>query len=258
MIPRSKIDEVLFAARIEEVIGEFVVLKKAGRSFKGLSPFANEKTPSFVVSAEKQIFKDFSSGKGGNVISFLMEHEHFSYPEAIKWLAKKYSVEIEEEEISPEQKLAETERESLYIVTKFAEEYFVNEMQNSDEGKSIGLSYFKERGFHKETIDKFQLGYSPENWTSLYDAAKEKGYKEEFLEKAGLIKKSTKANQKYYDGYRGRVMFPIHNLSGRPIGFGGRILIEDKRLLNTSIVLNLLFIIRVQCYMVCISQKEKS
>lgn len=229
MISPAKIDEVLQAARIEEVIGEFVNLKKSGRSYKGLSPFVNEKTPSFMVSPEKQIFKDFSSGKGGNVLSFIMEHEHFTYPEAIKWLAKKYNIEVEEQQTSPEQKEAESERESLFIVTRYAEEYFSDQLNNTDEGKSIGLSYFKERGFHQETIEKFKLGYSPNEWSHFLDSATAKGYKSEFLLKAGLVKESSKGQDRLYDGYKGRVIFPIHNLSGRPIGFGGRTLLTDKK-----------------------------
>lgn len=229
MIPRSKIEEVLNVARIEEVIGEFVNLKKSGRSFKALSPFSNEKTPSFMVSPEKQIFKDFSSGKGGNVISFIMEHEHFSYPEAIRWLAKRYNIEIEEEEFTPEQKEQESERESLFIVTAFAEGFFHEQLHETDEGKSVGLSYFRERGFSEDTIEKFRLGYSPDSWDDFLTRSKEKGYKMEFLEKAGLVKKSSKGEGQFYDGYKGRVIFPIQNLSGRPIGFGGRILTNEKK-----------------------------
>ncbi|MGB0402900.1 MAG: DNA primase [Salibacteraceae bacterium] len=230
MIPRHKIDEILQTASIEEIIGEFVHLKKSGRQFKALSPFANEKTPSFYVVPEKQIFKDFSSGKGGNVVSFLMEHEHFTYPEALRFLAKKYNIELEEEERTEEQKLAEGERESLYIVTAFAEEYFQDQLNNTDEGKSVGLSYFKGRGFTDETIEKFGLGYSPDKWEAFASASKEKGYKTEYLEKSGLIKKSPKKDREFYDGYKGRVMFPIHNLSGRAIGFGARTLLTEKKI----------------------------
>jgi len=229
MIPRHKIDEILAATNIEEVIGEYVNLKRSGRQLRALSPFANEKTPSFYVVPEKQIFKDFSTGKGGNAVSFLMEHEHFTYPEALRFLAKKYNVELEEEKITPEQKEAENERESLYIVTQYAQEYFKTQLHDTDEGKSVGLSYFKQRGFTPETIETFSLGYSPNSWEAFTKESQESGYKKTFLEKTGLIKKSPKKEDHFYDGFKGRVMFPIHNLSGRPIGFGARILITDKK-----------------------------
>lgn len=229
MIPKHKIDEILQTASIEEIIGEFVNLKKSGRQLKALSPFANEKTPSFYVVPEKQIFKDFSTGKGGNVVSFLMEHEHFTYPEALRFLAKKYNIELEEQEQTEEQKQAESERESLYIVTAFAEEYFKEQLHNSDEGKSVGLSYFTSRGFTQDTIDSFNLGYSKDAWDNFVNAAKNKGYKQEFLLNTGLIKQSNKKENHYYDGFKGRVIFPIHNLSGRPIGFGARTLLKDKK-----------------------------
>jgi DNA primase len=229
MIPQHKIDEILTTASIEEVVGEFVNLKKSGRQLKALSPFSNEKTPSFYVVPEKQIFKDFSSGKGGNVVKFLMEHEHYTYPEALRYLAKKYNIELEEEEQTDEQKQAQNERESLYIVSAFAEEYFQDRLHNTDEGKSVGLSYFKSRGFSEETIEKFSLGYSPDQWEAFYEAALDKGYQVEYLEKTGLIKKSPKKDREFYDGFKGRVIFPIHNLSGRAIGFGGRTLLTDKK-----------------------------
>ena len=186
MISKTTIDAVFDAARVEEVIGDFVQLKKSGSNFKGLSPFTDERTPSFMVSPVKQIWKDFSSGKGGSVVSFLMEHEHFSYPEAIKYLAKKYGIEIEETEQTDEQKQQATERESLYLVSEFAREYFHKTLLKTEEGKAIGLSYFKERGFTDETIKKFDLGYSPDVWDAFTSEAIKKGYQLEFLEKTGL------------------------------------------------------------------------
>ncbi|MBT5976150.1 MAG: DNA primase, partial [Flavobacteriales bacterium] len=155
MIPPHKVDEILSAARIDEVIGEFVNLKKSGSSLKGLSPWTDEKSPSFMVSPAKGIFKDFSSGKGGNVVSFIMEHEHFTYPEALRWLAKRYSIEIEEEKPSPEMEEARNERESLYVINEFARDWFAEQMWESDEGQNVGLSYFKERGFTETIIKKF-------------------------------------------------------------------------------------------------------
>jgi DNA primase len=218
MISQSSIQNVLDAARVEEVIGDFVQLKKSGSNFKGLSPFTDERTPSFMVSPVKQIWKDFSSGKGGN--------EHFSYPEAIKYLAKKYNIEIEETEQTDEQKEAASERESMYLVNSFAQDFFVNQMMKTDEGRSVGLSYFKERGFNEDSIKTFKLGYSPEAWQALTDKAISKGYKLEFLEKTGL---TVVKDDKKFDRFRGRVIFPIHSLTGRVLGFGGRILSQDKK-----------------------------
>ena len=171
MIPRETIDKIFATADIVEVIGEFVHLKRAGSNYKGLSPFANEKTPSFMVSPAKGIFKDFSSGKGGNVVTFLMEHEHFNYPEALKWLASKYNIEIEEEEQTQEQKELSNEREKLFIIHQFAKNFFKEQLMDTDEGKSIGLSYFKHRGYQENTIEKFELGYSPEKSNSFAEAA---------------------------------------------------------------------------------------
>ncbi|QCE41660.1 DNA primase [Psychroserpens sp. NJDZ02] len=226
MISKSTIDQVYESSRLEEVIGDFVQLKKAGTNFKGLSPFSDERSPSFVVSPVKQIWKDFSSGKGGNVVAFLMEHEHFTYPEAIKYLAKKYNIEIEETEQSDEQKQEHDKRESLYLVSEFASKYFQNILHNTDQGKAIGLSYFKERGFTTETIKKFDLGYSLDQWSGFTDEALKKGYKLEFLEATGLtiVKES-----KRFDRFKGRVLFPIQSMSGRVLGFGGRILTNDKK-----------------------------
>lgn len=213
-------------ARVEEVIGDFVQLKKAGSNFKGLSPFSEERTPSFMVSPVKQIWKDFSTGKGGTVVSFLMEHEHFTYPEAIKYLAKKYNIEVEETVQSNEEKEAAGERESMYLVSEFANTYFQNTLHKTDAGKAIGLSYFKERGFTEETIKKFQLGYSTENWSGLTDAALKKGYLLKYLENTGL---TIVKEEKQFDRFKGRVMFPIHSMSGRVLGFGGRILAKNEK-----------------------------
>ncbi|MEX0996399.1 MAG: DNA primase [Flavobacteriaceae bacterium] len=226
MISRSTVDQVFETARVEEVIGDFVQLKKAGSNFKGLSPFTDERSPSFMVSPVKQIWKDFSSGKGGNVVAFLMEHEHFTYPEAIKFLANKYGIEIEETEQTNEEKEQANERESMYLVSEFAKDYFHNTLLKSEEGKAIGFSYFKERGFTEETIKKFQLGYSPNSWDAFTSEAIKKGYKLEFLEKTGL---TIVKEEKQFDRFKGRVMFPILSMSGRTLGFGGRILTNDKK-----------------------------
>ena len=212
--------------RVEEVIGDFVQLKRAGSNYKGLSPFSNERTPSFMVSPVKQIWKDFSSGKGGNAIAFLMEHEHFTYPEAIRYLAKKYHIEIEENEQSTEEKAQADERESLYIVSEYAQQYFQDTLFNTEAGKAIGMTYFKERGFTEETIQKFRLGFSPDEWTAFTDNALAKGYQLEFLEKTGL---TIVNSDRKFDRFKGRVMFPIHSMSGRVLGFGGRILTNDKK-----------------------------
>ncbi len=226
MINRTTIDQVFETARVEEVIGEFVHLKKAGSNFKGLSPFVDEKSPSFMVSPVKQIWKDFSSGKGGNVVSFLMEHEHYSYPEAIRYLAKKYNIEIEETEQTDEQKEQASARESMYLVSEYARDYFHNVLLNTAKGKAIGLSYFKERGFTDEIIKKFELGYALDEWSAFTDEALKNKYNLEFLEKTGLtIVKETKQ----FDRFKGRVLFPIHSMSGRVLGFGGRILKIDKK-----------------------------
>ena len=212
--------------RVEEVIGDFVQLKRAGSNYKGLSPFSNERTPSFMVSPVKQIWKDFSSGKGGNAIAFLMEHEHFTYPEAIRYLAKKYHIDIEETEQSTEEKAQADERESLYIVSEYAQQYFQDTLFNTEAGKAIGMTYFKERGFTEETIQKFRLGFSPDEWTAFTDTALAKGYQLEFLEKTGL---TIVNGDRKFDRFKGRVMFPIHSMSGRVLGFGGRILTNDKK-----------------------------
>ncbi|MDN3551682.1 DNA primase [Mucilaginibacter aquaedulcis] len=226
MIIKSTIDRIMEATDIVEVIGEFVQLKKRGANYVGLSPFANERTPSFTVSPAKGIFKDFSTGKGGSAVTFLMELEKFSYPEALKWLAKKYGIEVEETVDAPENREEEQRRESLMIVTGFASKFFHESLLDSDEGKNIGLSYFKERGFTNETIKKFELGYSPDQWEAFTGTAIREGYKEQFLVESGLSVK--RDNGALYDRYRGRVMFPIHSFTGRVIAFGGRTLKKDK------------------------------
>ena len=231
MISKSTIDQVYETARVEEVIGDFVQLKKSGTNYKGLSPFTDERTPSFIVSPVKQIWKDFSSGKGGNVVAFIMEHEHFSYPEAIKYLAKKYNIEIEETEQSNEQKEQANERESMFLVSEYAQKFYEKTLWNTEPGKAIGLSYFKERGFTDQTIKKFGLGYNPDQWEAFTKAALGEGYKLDYLEKTGLtiVKEQQGQERKTFDRFKGRVMFPIHSMSGRVLGFGGRILTNDKK-----------------------------
>ncbi|WP_316634295.1 DNA primase [uncultured Flavobacterium sp.] len=226
MISQTTIDTVFETARVEEVIGDFVNLKRAGSNFKGLSPFSDERSPSFMVSPAKGIWKDFSTGKGGNSVKFLMEHSQFTYPEAIRYLARKYNIEIEETEQSDAEKAMTDVRESMYLVSEFAKDYFHKTLLNSEEGKAIGLSYFKERGFTNETIKKFDLGYSPETWDALTKEALGKGYKLEFLESTGL---TIAREDRPFDRFKGRVMFPIQSMSGRVLGFGGRILTNDKK-----------------------------
>ena len=226
MISKTTIDTVFETARVEDVIGDFVQLKRAGSNFKGLSPFSEERSPSFMVSPAKGIWKDFSSGKGGNSVAFLMEHEKFTYPEAIRYLAKKYNIEIEETEQTDAEKANTDIRESMFLVSEFAKNYFHDALLNSEEGKAIGYSYFKERGFTNETIKKFALGYSPEAWDAFTKEALGKGYKLEFLESSGL---TIPRDDRPFDRFKGRVMFPIQSMSGRVLGFGGRILTSDKK-----------------------------
>jgi DNA primase len=226
MITKGTVDRIMEAIDIVEVIGEFVQLKKRGANYVGLSPFANEKTPSFTVSPAKGIFKDFSTGKGGSAVTFLMELEKFTYPEALKWLAKKYNIEVEELLDKPENAEANNYRENLMVVTNYAAKFFQEAMWDTGEGKTIGLSYFKERGFTTEIIRKFELGYSPDHWEAFTGEAIKKGYQPQFLEASGLSVK--RDNGTLYDRYRGRVMFPIHGFTGRVIAFGGRTLKTDK------------------------------
>jgi DNA primase len=227
MIDRDTIDRIFDTADIVEVISDFVSLKRSGQNYKGLSPFTNEKTPSFFVSPAKGIYKDFSSGKGGNVVGFLMEHERLTYPEALRYLARKYNIEIVEQEPTPEEIQQRNERESLLIITGWAQKYFTNILQNTPEGQSVGMAYFRERGFHDDIIRKFQLGYSPEQKDALTNEALKKGYRLDYLVKTGLTiqKEEYKA-----DRFRGRIIFPIHGLTGNVIGFGGRILRSDDKL----------------------------
>jgi len=221
LIPKETIDLIFETARIDEVVGDFVHLKKRGVNLLGNCPFHDEKTPSFTVSPVKGIYKCFGCGKGGNSVNFVMDHEHFTYPEALKYLANKYNIFIEETVRTPEQEEAANDRESMFIVSNTANEYFRDQLFNSDEGRAIGLSYFKERGFREETLKKFQLGYSPEKSDAFSTHALKEGYKIEFLEKTGLTIPKESRN---YDRFHGRIMFPIRSLSGRVLGFGGRIL----------------------------------
>jgi DNA primase len=228
LIPKDIIDKIFEAARVEEVIGDFVHLKKSGSNYKGLSPFSSERTPSFMVSPSKNIWKDFSSGKGGNAVSFLMEHEHFTYPEALRFLAKRYNIEVpEEQERSAEEVAEANERESLMLVNAFAQEYFSEQLTNSDEGKSIGLSYLKERGFEPKYIEAFKLGYCPDSGSAFSQAAIDKGYQIKYLEATGLTRMQ---GDKPVDFFRGRIIFPIQSISGRILGFGARTLRTDKKI----------------------------
>lgn len=226
MIDHATIDRIFAAADIVEVIGEFVQLKKAGQNFRGLSPFKNEKTPSFFVSPSKGIFKCFSTGKGGNVVTFLMENEKLTYPEALRYLAKKYNIEIVEKEETAQEIQLKNERESLLSVNQFACQYFTDTL-HTPEGKSIGLSYFIERGIREDTIKKFQLGYSRQEKDAFTRTALDKGYKSDYLVKTGLT--IERENYKV-DRFHGRVMFPIHGLTGQILGFGGRIMKSDEKI----------------------------
>ncbi|CAN5735677.1 DNA primase [soil metagenome] len=229
MIPKETVDRIFDTARIDEVVGEFVSLKKRGGNMIGLCPFHNEKTPSFNVSPARGIYKCFGCGKGGNSVNFIMEHEHITYPEALKWLAKKYNIEIEEEEVSNEQQAKDNERESLFLVSAFAQKHFTKNLHETEEGKAIALSYFHERGMRPDIIEKFMLGYSPDVWRDFADAALAAGYKLEYLVKAGLVIQNEEDKDKFFDRFKGRVMFPVHNASGRIIAFGGRTLKTDKK-----------------------------
>jgi len=241
MIKKEDIDKIFETARVEEVVGDYVTLKKRGANLIGLCPFHDEKTPSFYVSPAKGIYKCFGCGKGGNAVNFMMDKEMMTYPDALRHLAKKYNIEIEETEQTPEEKIHQNERESLYVVSSFAQKHFSENLYNTDEGKSVGLGYFKERGFREDIIQKFQLGYSINLKSAFSELAVASGYKAEYLVKAGLSieYKNEKPNPEnteqpitetnYVDRFWGRVMFPIHNLSGRVIAFGGRTLRSDKK-----------------------------
>lgn len=229
MISKKTIDEIMFATKIEDVVGDFVTLRRQGQSFVGVCPFHNDKNPSLHVTPRLGIYKCFVCDAKGNAVHFLMEHAKMTYPEALEYLAKKYNIEIEyDRPETDEEKALRSERDSLFIVNEFAEKYFMEQLHNSEEGQMLGLTYFKERGFKDATLDKFHLGYCPGGWDSFTQEALKQGYKEEFLLKLGLTKKSDKG--KLYDFYRGRVIFPIHNTVGRVIGFGGRILKKDEKI----------------------------
>ena len=227
-IPRETVEQILQAARIEEVVGEFVTLKKKGSNLWGACPFHNEKTPSFSVNPARNIFKCFGCGKAGDSAKFLMEHEHYTYPEALRYLAKKYNIKIEEKEQTAEELMQQSLREKMFNINEFADKYFVDTLWNTEEGKTIGLEYFRERGYLNPIIEKFHLGFNPDSahWDTFTEYAKKNGYSEDLLEQIGL---SIKGSKGLYDRYHGRVMFPIHNLTGRVIGFGGRILVNDKK-----------------------------
>jgi len=232
MIDQVTIDRIIDAAEISEVVGEFVTLKRRGVNLIGNCPFHNEKTPSFTVSPAKGIFKCFGCGKGGNSVNFIMEHETLSYPEALKWLAKKYHIEVKEEEESPEQAKQKDDRESMMIVSAWAQKYFTRYLNQEDEGRSVGLSYLRERGIRDEIIKKFELGFCPDGKNVFTQNALKQGYKMEYLERTGL---TIKRDEWERDRFAGRVMFPIHNVAGRVIAFGGRTLKADK---NTAKYLN--------------------
>ncbi len=228
MIKPETIQQIFETVRIEEVIGDFVSLRKRGSNYLGLCPFHNEKTPSFSVSPSKGIYKCFGCGKAGNAINFVMEHEHYSYPEALRFVAKRYSIDIEETEVTPEMRQELDERESMFTLNGFIAKYMSSNLLSSDEGKAIALSYLKERDFREATIEKFELGYAIDNWQDYSDHALKNGYKKEILVKTGLS--IQKENDKgLIDRFRGRVIFPIHNLTGKVIGFGGRILTSEKK-----------------------------
>ena len=226
MIDQNTIMNIVETADIVEVVGEFVRLKKRGVNFTGLCPFHNEKTPSFSVSPARGIYKCFGCGKGGNVVNFIMDHENLSYPEALKYLARKYHIEIDDKEPTPEEIEQKNERESLMVVTEFAQKYFTKLLHEHAQGKAIGLSYLRERGFRDDIIEKFQLGYCLDSWDAFTGYAKSQGYKTKYLVGSGL---TIEKNNKYFDRFSGRIMFPIHAVSGKIIGFGGRTLKADKK-----------------------------
>ncbi|MDD3743745.1 MAG: DNA primase [Lentimicrobiaceae bacterium] len=225
MIPKETIQNIIDTARIDEVVGDFVQLKRRGANMLGLCPFHNEKTPSFTVSPAKGIYKCFGCGKAGNAVNFIMDHEKYSYPEALRFLADKYNIEIEEQEPTPEEIAQDTEREGLFALNTFAQKYFSRILHESEEGKAVGLTYFKERGFREDIIRKFQLGFSASAWDAFTREALNSGYSEKYLITSGL---TIKKDDRLYDRFRERVIFPIHNLTGKVIGFGGRTLSSDK------------------------------
>lgn len=228
MIDKATIDKIMNAANIVEVVSEFVSLRKAGVNYKGLCPFHNEKTPSFMVSPAKGYCHCFSCGKGGNAVGFIMEHEQMTYPEALRWLARKYHIEIREREMSDDEKREQSERESLFILNEWALKYFQDNLRHTDKGKAIGMEYFRSRGFRDDTMDKFQLGYALPEWDALAKTALAKGFKEKYLIDTGLCYR--KEDGTLQDRYHGRVIFPVHTVTGRVVAFGGRILGSDKKL----------------------------
>jgi DNA primase len=237
LIPKFTIDKIIEAARVEDVIGDFITLKKRGANLLGLCPFHGEKSPSFTVSPAKGIYKCFGCGKSGTAVNFIMDHESLSYPEALKYLANKYGIEVVEKEVSVEEKAQQNEKESLYIVMQYAQKYFSDLLLNDDLGRSVGLGYFKERGFTQAIIDKFNLGYSSDERRKFSETAVKNGYKPEYLVKTGMsilsnnhVEGNPITVSDIFDRYTGRVMFPIHNISGKVIGFGGRILTSDKKM----------------------------
>ena len=239
MIDQPTIDRIHEAARIEEVVGDYVTLRRRGVNMIGLCPFHNEKTPSFTVSPAKGIFKCFGCGKGGNSVHFIMEHEQISYVDALKYLAKKYHIEVKERDLSPEEMQANNDRESMFLVNDFAQKYFTNTLHHHVEGKAVGLSYFHERGFRDDIIQKFQLGYCLEERDAFTKEALKSGYNKDFLVKTGLTIEYTNSENgekvppsggfRGADRFRGRVMFPVHSLSGKVLAFGGRVLKKDEK-----------------------------
>ncbi len=227
MIDRATVDRIYAAANIVEVVGDFVSLRKKGVNYQACCPFHNEKTPSFVVSPSKGLFKCFGCGKGGNAVTFVMEHENMTYPEALKYVAKKYGIEVEERELTPEEERRNDDRESMMVVSSYASDYFIDALHNTPEGQSVGLAYFRERGFSEATVRKFGLGYCPTGGDTFTRKALSDGYKEEFLVRTGLTIKRDEGG--YYDRFSGRVIFPIHGISGRVTAFGGRTMRTDKK-----------------------------
>ncbi len=222
MIDRATVDRIMDAAQIVDVVSDFVTLRKAGVNYKGLCPFHDDRTPSFVVSPSKGLCKCFACGKGGNAVHFIMEHEQLSYPDALRYLARKYNIEIKERELTEEEKQAQDERESMFVVNEWACQFFQDQLYNTVDGRAIGMTYFRSRGFRDDIIKKFQLGYSPSQRDACAREAKAKGYKEEFLLSTGLCYK--RDNGQLQDRFFGRVIFPVHTLSGKVVAFGGRVL----------------------------------
>ena len=227
MIDRSTIDRIMAAADIVDVVGEFVTLRRSGANYKGLCPFHDEKTPSFMVSPSKQLCKCFSCGNGGNVVKFVMQHEQMTYPEALKWLGRRYGIEVKEREQTAEQKAAATAREAMFVVNEWARDYFVETLHNNVDGLAIGMSYFRRRGLRDDIIRKFQLGYSLEQRDALAQKAHAKGFGEKYIESTGLCYRTE--DGRLLDRYHGRVIFPIHSVSGRIVAFGGRILNQEQK-----------------------------